>query len=237
MPVARAPRRDPREFPGAELFLPAQHELPVLREAIQACHGCPLYRHATQAVFGAGDAAARVMLIGEVPGDYEDRVGAPFVGPAGRLLDDALAEARIERRDVYVTNVVKHFKFTERGKRRIHDKPDRYEITACRPWLDEELAIVKPEILVLLGATAAQALLGPRFRVTQERGRPIPSDEAAPLMAAARRAALAAPPPRWTFATVHPSSVLRAPDPEAREEAREAFIYDLRIVGDYVRAL
>jgi uracil-DNA glycosylase family protein len=219
--------------------MPERHELPVLREAVQACHGCPLYREATQAVFGAGSADARVMFVGEVPGDSEDRAGAPFVGPAGKLLDDALAEAAIERRDVYVTNVVKHFKFTRRGKRRIHDKPDRYEIVACRPWLDEELAIVQPEILVLLGATAAQAVLGPRFRVTQERGRPIPSDEAAALMAAAAARARTAPPvpARWTFATVHPSSVLRAPDPELREEARAAFFHDLRIVGDYVRAL
>lgn len=219
----------------------------MLREAVQACHGCPLYRHATQAVFGEGDPTARVMLVGEVPGDREDLEGAPFVGPAGRLLDDALAEARIDRRDVYVTNVVKHFKFTRRGKRRIHDKPDRYEITACKPWLAEELAIVSPEILVLLGATAAQALLGARFRVTQERGRPIPSDEAAGLMAAnlpaaglaapAASGSRAVPPPRWTIATVHPSSVLRAPDPDMREEARAAFFADLRIVGDHVRAL
>jgi DNA polymerase len=236
MPVARAPRRDPREFPGAERFLPAHRELPVLREAVQACHGCPLYRHATQAVFGEGDPAARVMLIGEVPGDREDLEGAPFVGPAGRLLDEALAEARIERRDVYVTNVVKHFKFTRRGKRRIHDKPDRYEITACKPWLEEELTLVAPEILVLLGATAAQALLGARFRVTQARGKAIPSEEAASLMAATK-GGLAVPPARWTFATVHPSSVLRAPDPDMREEARAAFVEDLRLVGKYVRAL
>ena len=204
----------------------------MLREAVQTCRGCPLYREATQAVFGEGDASARVMIVGEVPGDFEDRAGAPFVGPAGRLLDDALAEAAIERRDVYVTNIVKHFKFTRRGKRRIHDKPDRYEIAACRPWLDEEMALVAPEILVLLGATAAQALLGPKFRVTQSRGRPMPAAEIAPLLRDLR-----APAPRWTFATVHPSSVLRAPDPELREEARAAFFHDLRIVGDYVRAL
>lgn len=232
MPVARA-RRDPRDFPGAEHFLPADRDLPALRAAVQACHGCPLYREATQAVFGAGSPDARVMLIGEVPGDSEDLAGEPFVGPAGRLLDDALAEAGIERRDVYVTNVVKHFKFTRRGKRRIHDKPDRYEIVACRPWLDEELAVVRPEILVLLGATAAQALLGPKFRVTQARGKPMSGEEVAGLRTAAPRTPIA----RWTFATVHPSSVLRAPDAEAREEARAAFLHDLRIVGDYVRAL
>lgn len=213
--------------------MPERHELPALREAVQACRGCPLYRDATQAVFGEGEPTARVMLVGEVPGDSEDRAGSPFVGPAGRLLDDALAEAGIERRDVYVTNVVKHFKFTRRGKRRIHDKPDRYEITACKPWLGEELALVQPEILVLLGATAAQALLGSRFRVTQSRGKPMPADEVASLSAAWPCPEYL---PRWTFATVHPSSVLRAPDPELRDEARAAFIHDLRIVGDYVRA-
>ncbi len=214
------------------MFLPPSHELPALREAVQACRGCPLYREATQAVFGQGDAAARVMFVGEVPGDQEDRAGAPFVGPAGRLLDDALAEAGIDRRDVYVTNVVKHFKFTRRGKRRIHDKPDRYEIVACRPWLDEELALVKPELLVLLGATAAQALLGSKFRVTQARGRPLSGEEVAALARGSH-----APIARWTFATVHPSSVLRAPDDELRDEARAAFFRDLRVIGDYVRAL
>ena len=213
--------------------MPERHELPALREAVQACRGCPLYREATQAVFGEGDPTARVMLVGEVPGDSEDRAGSPFVGPAGRLLDDALMEAGIERRDVYVTNVVKHFKFTQRGKRRIHDKPDRYEIAACKPWLGEELALVQPEILVLLGATAAQALLGSRFRVTQSRGKPMPADEVASLSPAWPCPEYL---PRWTFATVHPSSVLRAPDPELRDEARAAFLHDLRIVGDYVRA-
>jgi DNA polymerase len=231
MPVARAPRRDPREFPGAERFLPARRELPALREAVQACRGCPLYREATQAVFGRGEAAARIMIVGEVPGDVEDRAGAPFVGPAGRLLDDALAEAAIARGDVYVTNIVKHFKFTRRGKRRIHDKPDRYEIAACRPWFDEEMDLVRPEILVLLGATAAQALLGSKFRVTQRRGQALSSEEAASLMSGTRTRVA-----RWTFATVHPSSVLRAPDPEARAEARAAFFHDVRIVGAYARA-
>jgi len=237
MPVARIPRRDPREFPGAERFLPEHRELAVLRDAVQTCHGCPLYREATQAVFGEGRAEARVMLVGEVPGDKEDLAGSPFVGPAGQLLDAALAQAGIERRDVYVTNVVKHFKFTRRGKRRIHDKPDRYEIAACRPWLDEELALVAPEILVLLGATAAQALLGSRFRVTQARGKAMDADEVASLLPAAHAHTPRAVRARWTFATVHPSSVLRAPDPDLREEARAAFFQDLRIVGDYVRAL
>jgi DNA polymerase len=208
-----------------------------MREAVQACRGCPLYRAATQAVFGEGSAGARVMLVGEVPGDSEDLAGAPFVGPAGRLLDEALEEAGIARRDVYVTNVVKHFKFTRRGKRRIHDKPDRYEIAACRPWFDEELELVRPEILVLLGATAAQAVLGSRFRVTRARGKPMSTEEVAQLAASPRGPARRPVPARWTFATVHPSSVLRAPDPELREEARAAFIQDLRLVGDYVRAL
>jgi len=217
--------------------MPPRRELPALREAAQTCHGCPLYREATQAVFGEGSPDARVMLVGEVPGDSEDLAGHPFVGPAGRLLDQGLEEAGITRRDVYVTNVVKHFKFTRRGKRRIHDKPDRYEITACRPWLDEELELVKPEILVLLGATAAQALLGSKFRVTQSRGKAMAREEVAELIAGARTGDPHAAVARWTFATVHPSSVLRAPDADAREEARTAFFDDLRLVGDYVRAL
>ncbi|HWU90184.1 MAG TPA: UdgX family uracil-DNA binding protein [Kofleriaceae bacterium] len=219
MSLARRARPDPSEFPGAARFLPPPGErgLSSLRIAVAGCRGCPLYRDATQAVFGEGEPAARVMIVGEVPGDAEDRAGAPFVGPAGRLLDGGLAAAGIARGDTYVTNAVKHFKFTRRGKRRIHDKPTRYEIAACRPWLDEELALVRPRILLLLGATAAQALLGPRFRVTQSRG-----------------VAVETPFARWTFATVHPSSVLRAPDPDAREDARVAFFADLRLVGDYL---
>jgi uracil-DNA glycosylase family protein len=193
-----------------------------MRDAVQACRGCPLYRNATQAVFGDGLATARVMLIGEQPGDAEDRKGKPFVGPAGRLLDEALAIAEIPREAVYVTNVVKHFKYTLRGKRRIHDKPSRYEQAACEPWLGEELALVKPEVVVLLGATAAQALLGSKFRVTRSRGRDLVE---------ARHLAPHA------FATVHPASVLRAPDPESREAAREAFFADLKLVGELLRAL
>ena len=201
--------------------MPERRSLPAMRTAVQDCRGCPLYRGATQAVFGEGLATARVMLIGEQPGDAEDRKGKPFVGPAGRLLDEALAVAQIPRESVYITNVVKHFKYTLRGKRRIHDKPSRYEQAACEPWLGEELALVKPEIVVLLGATAAQALLGSKFRVTKSRGRDL---------AEARHLAPHA------FATVHPASVLRAPDPASRDAAREAFFADLKLVGDVLRS-
>ena len=220
MPVARRTRPVPHEVPGAEAFLPERHTLPALRAAIPACHGCTLYREATHAVFGEGPPSARVMLIGEVPGDAEDLAGAPFVGPSGKLLDEALEAAGIPRGETYVTNAVKHFKFTRRGKRRIHDKPTRYEITACKPWLDAELEAVHPSIVVLLGATAAQALLGPSFRVTKARGE-----------------ALATPLARWTFATVHPSSVLRTPDPELRHAARAQFFRDLSVVGTYFHQL
>lgn len=202
-------------MPGAQSFLPAERSLLALRAAVVTCRGCPLYRHATQAVFGEGGPHARVMMIGEQPGDSEDLAGRPFVGPAGRVLDGALAAAGIPREDVYVTNVVKHFKFTRRGKRRIHDKPTQYEVAACRPWLDSELELVAPDIVVVLGATAAQSLLGRAFRVTKERG----VERVTPL----------AP---HTFATVHPASVLRAPDEAQREEARMAFFADMRVVGE-----
>src|ERR1043165_1386124 len=170
-----------------------------LRAAAQSCQACPLWQHATQTVFGEGPARAPVMFVGEQPGDQEDLAGAPFVGPAGKLLDRALEEAGIDRKTVYVTNVVKHFKWEPRGKRRLHKKPRQSEINACRPWIDEELAIVKPKALVCLGSTAAQALLGRQFKVTAERGRLVPS----PLAPA-------------VLATVHPSSILRAPDEETR---------------------
>lgn len=208
------------DIPGAQSFLPAEHSLTALRAAVATCRGCPLYRNATQAVFGEGSAHARVMLIGEQPGDSEDLAGKPFVGPAGRVLDDGLAAAGIPRGEVYVTNVVKHFKFTRRGKRRIHDKPTQYEVAACRPWLTNELALVAPDIVVVLGATAAQSLLGRTFRVTRERG-----------VERATQLAL------HTFATVHPASVLRAPDAALRELAREAFFADLRVVGACYRRL
>jgi uracil-DNA glycosylase len=222
MPAIRKPRPRRSEIPGAELYLPDRHDLPVLREAVQGCRGCPLYRGATRAVFGEGPRDARVMMIGEIPGDREDREGRPFVGPAGHLLDDALLQAGITRGDVYLTNVVKHFKYTQRGKRRIHDKPTRYEIVACLPWLGTELEEVKPEIVVLLGASAAQALLGRTFRVTQSRG--LDLGEAVPFT-------------KHTFATVHPASVLRAPDEEARHAARDSFVADIALVGETLRRL
>jgi uracil-DNA glycosylase len=193
--------------------------LSSLRTAVQTCHGCPLYRGATQAVFGEGPKDASIVLVGEVPGDREDLAGHPFVGPAGALLDEGLAAAKIDRREVYLTNAVKHFKYTQRGKRRIHDKPTRYEIRACKPWLDEELAVIAPEIVVVMGATAAQALLGNAFRVTQSRGEPIESPYAK----------------RCAIATVHPASVLRAPDHEARAEARAQFFADLARAGELLR--
>jgi uracil-DNA glycosylase len=205
-------------MPGAQAYLPTVPTLSTLRAAVSTCHGCPLYREATQAVFGDGGERAQVMLIGEQPGDSEDLAGKPFVGPAGRLLDEALAGAGIPRDETYITNVVKHFKFTRRGKRRIHDKPTRYEVEACRPWLAAEFALVAPDIVVLLGATAAQALLGREFRVTRERGIERPT----PLA-------------RHTFATVHPAAVLRAPSEEVRAQAREALFADLRVVGDCYR--
>lgn len=217
---ARLPKPSPEEVPGAESFLPAKHTLPALRAAVPTCRGCTLYKEATQAVFGEGAADSKVMLIGEVPGDSEDLAGKPFVGPSGKLLDEALALAGIPRKDVYVTNAVKHFKFTRRGKRRLHDKPNRYEIAACKPWLDSELEVIEPEIVVLLGATAAQALLGSSFRVTKSRGQLLETHLA-----------------KWTFATVHPASVLRAPDEEMRRIAKEEFIADFDVVGEYFKKL
>jgi uracil-DNA glycosylase len=196
-------------------FLPDRPTLPKLREAANGCRGCHLYEDATQTVFGAGLKRARVMMVGEQPGDREDREGAPFVGPAGRMLDRGLADAGIDRADLYVTNVVKHFKFVQRGKRRIHQTPVMEEINACRPWLDAELAQVRPEVLVCLGATAAKALLGRSFRVTKSRGQFVDSD-LAPL----------------TTATVHPSSILRARSDEEREEAYREFVADLLVIAE-----
>jgi uracil-DNA glycosylase len=185
--------------------------LASLREDAARCRACPLWRHATQTVFGEGPAKAELLFVGEQPGDAEDKEGRPFVGPAGRVFDEALAEAGIEREKVYVTNAVKHFKWKARGKRRIHQKPNAAETAACRPWLDAELEVVSPSVLVALGATAAQALLGRGFRVTQQRGVPVESDLAPTVVA-----------------TVHPSSILRAPDEAARTEAYAAFVADLR---------
>jgi DNA polymerase len=194
----------------------ASRTLEELRGAAAGCRNCDLWRDATQTVFGEGPANARMMLVGEQPGDQEDRAGHPFVGPAGRLLDDALAEAGIDRDGVYVTNAVKHFKWKARGKRRIHDKPSWGEVGACRPWLDGELETVRPEVLVLLGATAAQALLGRAFRVTRSRGVPIEDSGFA----------------HWTVATVHPSAILRERDDDARHEATRLFVADLRAAAE-----
>ena len=199
---------------SAAAFLPEQLTLPALRLAAAGCTACPLHLTGTQTVFGEGLKRARVVLVGEQPGDREDLEGRPFVGPAGRLLDEALAEAGIDRASAYVTNAVKHFKWQARGKRRIHQKPNASEIAACRPWLDAELAVVRPEVLVCLGATAAQALLGRGFRVTRERGRLVRS-ELAPA----------------TLATVHPSSILRAPDDESRRRERMLFVSDLEVAA------
>jgi DNA polymerase len=186
---------------------------------VAECRACELYRDATQAVPGEGSSRAQAMFVGEQPGDREDREGSPFVGPAGGLLDRALAEAGIERKQVYVTNMVKHFRFRARGKRRIHQKPDREHIEACRPWLDAELAVVRPRVLVCLGATAAQALIGRHVRVTQDRGRPLDSDLAPCVMV-----------------TVHPSSILRAPDDDARRAAFRDFVHDLEQVAAALRS-
>jgi uracil-DNA glycosylase len=194
-------------------LVPERPSLPKLREAAAGCTACELYKTGTQTVFGEGARNAEVVFVGEQPGDQEDKAGRPFVGPAGRLLDEALEDAAIDRTQVYVTNVVKHFKWRARGKRRIHQKPNWSEIAACRPWLESELAVVEPRILVCLGATAAQALLGPQFRVTQQRGEPVESDLA-----------------EHVLATVHPSSILRG-DPESREREYDAFVNDLRAVA------
>jgi uracil-DNA glycosylase family protein len=194
-------------------LVPSRPSLPKLRDAAAGCQACPLWKTGTQTVFGEGAAKAEVMFVGEQPGDQEDKQGKPFVGPAGKLLDKALEEAGIDRSLVYVTNVVKHFKWQARGKRRIHQKPNWSEIAACRPWLDAELQVVKPRVLVCLGATAAQALLGRQFRVTKQRGEPVES-ELAPVV----------------IATIHPSSILRA-DEEDREAEFAAFVSDLKTVA------
>jgi uracil-DNA glycosylase len=198
---------------SAAEFLPDRLTLPALRDAAAGCRGCHLWQLGTQTVFGEGAARAETVFVGEQPGDQEDRAGKPFVGPAGRVFDDALAAAGIDRADVYVTNAVKHFKWQARGKRRIHQKPNRAETAACRPWLEAELAVVKPRVLVLLGATAAQSLLGAQFRVTQHRGELLDSELAEAVTA-----------------TVHPSSILRG-EPSEREANFAAFVDDLRVVA------
>jgi DNA polymerase len=198
---------------SAALFLPQEMTLPALRESAAGCKGCDLWQLGTQTVFGEGPKSAPVMLVGEQPGDREDRAGKPFVGPAGRLLDKALAEAGIDRSATYLTNAVKHFKWQARGKRRIHQKPTWAEITACRPWLEAELAAVQPRVLILLGATAAQSLLGRQFRVTQNRRKVIESELAGSVTA-----------------TIHPSAILRG-EPDRREAEFAAFVDDLRFAA------
>jgi uracil-DNA glycosylase family protein len=202
-------------YPTAAAFLPDKLSLAGAREAVQRCEGCPLYANATQAVFGEGLVSSEVMLVGEQPGDQEDRAGAPFVGPAGQVLDRALDAAGIDRKRTYVTNAVKHFKWKARGTRRIHDKPSWTEQMACRPWLEAELAIVKPRAIVLLGATAGQSLLGKDFRVGKARGTAIPSELA-----------------ELVTATIHPSAVLRGED---RDELYAGLVADLRLVPETLR--
>jgi DNA polymerase len=210
-------KRPPR---SASDLIPERPTLAKVRDAASSCRACDLWKHGTQTVFGEGARGAELMLIGEQPGDQEDLTGHPFVGPAGRLLDKALEEAGFDRSRTYVTNVVKHFKWEPRGKRRIHKKPDSREIAACRPWLDTEIQLVSPRVIVCLGATAAQALLGRSFKVTAHRGELIVSS-LAPLVTA----------------TVHPSSILRAPDDETRRLEMKRFTEDLRAVAARLKAI
>jgi DNA polymerase len=208
-------QRTTASYPSAADFLPDHPSLAAARRAAAGCRGCPLWKHATQTVFGRGIAHARLVLIGEQPGDQEDRSGKPFVGPAGRVLDRALQAARIERRETYVTNAVKHFKWEPRGKRRIHRKPDSREIQACFPWLSLEIELIKPDAVVCLGATAARALLGPAFRVTRDRGHWTSSAFAPKVLG-----------------TIHPSALLRLTDADEREAAFELFVADLKIARE-----
>ncbi len=201
----------------ASSLIPHRPTIGKLQEAARMCRACPLWKSGTQTVFGEGSRTAKVVFIGEQPGNDEDLAGKPFVGPAGKLLDKALVEAKIDRDEVYVTNVVKHFKWEPKGKRRIHKKPNAREILACRPWLDAELAVLQPEVVVCLGATAAQALLGRDFRVSQRRGEFVESSLA-----------------QHVIATVHPSSILRAPDDETRHSEMKRFIEDLKKVATVI---
>ena len=214
MPRVRTQISGDEVWASAVPYLPLRLSLSALRKASEGCHGCPLYRTATQTVFGQGQTGARIMFVGEQPGDMEDKQGAPFVGPAGRVLNEALAEAGIDRDDAYVTNVVKHFKWIAVHRRRMHKKPNAREVAACLPWLEKELEVVQPRILVCLGATAAQALLGPDVRVTRDRGHLIPSRLAPQAMA-----------------TVHPSSILRQQTSEDRHREMTLFTQDLRVVA------
>jgi DNA polymerase len=216
-PTTEGPSRQPgHRYPE----LPETKSLIAWREAAAHCRACNLWKNATQTVFGEGRRTAKVVFVGEQPGDREDREGKPFVGPAGRVLDEALEAAGIDRKSVYVTNAVKHFKWRPAGKRRLHEKPNRSEIAACRLWLDAEIGILKPQVIVCLGATAAQALIAPSFKVTRLRGKLIPSTLAPHVMA-----------------TVHPSSILRAPDDDAREREMKMFVADLTAVARLIRGL
>src|SRR6267378_604781 len=204
-----------RSNPGpANPLLPFHGNLEDLKKAAKNCQACDLWKRGTQTVFGEGAPNAKIMFVGEQPGDAEDKVGRPFVGPAGKLLDRALEDAGIDRKLVYVTNVVKHFKWTQRGKRRLHEKPNAREIAACKPWLLAELAVIQPEVLVCLGSTAAQVILGRTFKVTQMRGTIVEHQLAPKVMA-----------------TVHPSSILRAPDDESRHREMKLFVRDLRRIA------
>ncbi len=211
------PKSSSAPCPGAgsaASYIPVKMELSVLRSAAAKCKGCDLYCNATQVVFGQGPPTASVMFVGEQPGDQEDRAGAPFVGPSGKLLDTALEEAGIDRAEAYVTNAVKHFKFELRGGRRIHSKPNARETAACRPWLAAEITTVRPKLIVCLGATAAQSLMGNQFRITRDRGKVFTGTQWAPAL----------------VATNHPSAILRAPDHQAREDSYRHFVHDLAIV-------
>jgi uracil-DNA glycosylase len=205
---------------SAEPFVPPSTSLKTLEAAAEKCRGCDLYKAATQVVFGAGPKRARVMFVGEQPGDQEDRQGEPFVGPAGALLDKALADAGIPRDQVFLTNAVKHFKWEPRGKRRIHKKPRMSEVKACRPWLEAELRAVRPAVVVCLGATAAQSILGASFKLMKERGQVVASPIAAKVVA-----------------TIHPSAVLRAPDSEGRRAAYDMLVADLKVVAKTLRSV
>jgi uracil-DNA glycosylase family protein len=201
-------------------FLPPRLTLKSLREAAAICRGCDLYKNATQTVFGEGPRRAQVMMIGEMPGDQEDQQGHPFVGPAGRLLDEAIAEAGLDRDEVYITNAVKHFRWEPRGKRRLHKKPSARHVQACKPWLEAEHAVLKPPVIVCLGATAAQALLGSQFRMTQHRGEFLPSAWS-----------------KLTLVTHHPSAILRAPEKQDRVRKRGELIDDLHLIAKRLATL
>ncbi|HEX5471539.1 MAG TPA: UdgX family uracil-DNA binding protein [Lacipirellulaceae bacterium] len=205
---------------SAEEYLPDRFNLKALREAAEHCRGCDLYKNATQTVFGEGPRRARLILLGEMPGDEEDKQGKPFVGPAGRLLGESLEEAEIPRDDAYITNAVKHFRWEPRGKRRLHKKPSWRQIEACRPWLHAEILVIKPEVILCMGATAAQTMLGREFRLTKHRGEFFQGEENA-----------------WLAATYHPSAILRAPDKQDRHRMRAELIEDLQHAAKYMAAL